>query len=85
MDGYTHTDIPFPEDRLNGIESQRRRALERGGQQCLTWPEHWTWSCRAEAEAGLCHVTQLCDLGHLAQPQQASVFMSVVRRGGSSP
>ena len=29
MDGYTHTDIPFPQDRLNGKESQRRRALKR--------------------------------------------------------
>ena len=24
IDEYTHTDIPFPQDRLNGKESQRR-------------------------------------------------------------
>ena len=33
MDGYTHTFIAFPKDRLNGKDSQRRQALKKGGQQ----------------------------------------------------
>lgn len=37
----THTDIP-PQHRLNGKRAQKAKALQKGGQQCLTWPEHWT-------------------------------------------
>lgn len=76
-DGWMH---PFPWNLLNGKEHQRMQAVKKGGQQRLTWwPEPWTWSCRAEFQAQLCPMRQLCGPGHVAQPQQASAVTSVKR------